>query len=158
MFIKKAFCQNSPVWQLVSSVFLLYAWLIPLSSELLHSIISWQYSASVYTFSSTHKADEVIDPWHTLLLPTYLLLSLSHTVLCFSLPLRETVIVLTENVLSLVTSCVSHHFYAHRTWSVKDWSWGGPISIVTSSKVTYTVWKTEASCIHKVTKMVLISK
>jgi len=65
MFIKNVFCQDSPVLQLVSSVFLLSAWLLPLSSELLHSIISWQYSAGVYTFSSTRKAGEVIRPVYT---------------------------------------------------------------------------------------------
>ena len=158
MFIKKAFCQDSPVWQVVSSVSLLFAWLLQLSSELLRSIISWQYSASVYTFLSTHKADEVIDPWHTLLLLAYLLQSY-HTQFFVSPFVWERLSLFCQkDVLSLVTSCVSHHLFTHRTWRVKDWSQGGPINTVTSSKVTYTVWKTEASCIHKVMTVVLISK
>jgi hypothetical protein len=144
MFIKKAFRQDSPLWQVVSSVFLLSAWLLPLSSELLCSIISWQYSASVCTFASTHKADEVIDPWHTLLLP-HTCYCLSHTVLCFSLRLIETVIVLSERCVEPCNIlCVTPLLH---TQDMKGQ--GGPINTVTSSKVTYTVWKTEASCIHK---------
>jgi hypothetical protein len=105
-----------------------------LSSELLCSIISWQYSASGYTFSSTHKAYEVSDPWHTLLLPTYLLI-VYHTQFFVSPFLWERLsLFCPKDVLSLVTSCMSHHFCTHRTWRVKDWSQGGPINTVNHPK------------------------